>query len=1128
MSSRAEEQIAEIEAALTAQEQLRPILGDTIDVAIKVLRQRLADLRAHPTAPPVGFIHRRHSSAASSANPAERRQVTVLFADIVGFTSLSERLDPEEVVEITNKILVELAAVVSRHGGHVDKFIGDSVMALFGAPVAHEDDAARALRAALEMLKQIAPGRHRADSAHGLSLHIGINSGPVIAGHIGSQEDGSYTVMGDTVNIAARLEKAARPGQILLSATTRQLAGQGFSYVKLPDLALKGRGKPQAVYELLPSPLPGSRDPQMGRRLSGIFIARKKELAQLRELDHQTCAGKSRLVLIIGEAGIGKSRLIHEWRRQLAEKRRCTWLCGSCHQTTSAVAYGPFLDLIRHHSGIDPSHQDEATSQQRLALFGSTYFTDHFQARTILTHLLGLPTTPEEERWLHEIPGRRLRELVARLLEEFITALCRSGPVFLMIEDLHWSDPSSWELLESLATRLGNSALTLIAVSRPDPASPTRNEALWQTHMERRLCLKLSPLTARDSRSLIRRILSLQELPDSLSSLVVAKAEGNPFFLEQTLSSLIDSGALARNRKGGWEPTRRIDSTAVPSSLQGLLMSRLDSLPEPARIMAQHAAVIGRSFLYRILGRIASGDSLLDEALATMERMELIIRQEQLSDPEYIFRHALIQEVAYESLLVAKRRELHRQVGEALQENFAERLNEFSPIIGEHFLRGEIWESAGKFLTRAGQAASRIYAHAEARIYFTKALTALERAEDTPEIRRLRVEVTVSLAKVSYFGIPPREVLAYLRQARRLAAQLPSPSGEDTGDPQLLAQLDFHTGQLYYSANRMREALACYREAGDTAPELAGIQTFALGNVLVFQGHMGRARQLLERASTILTKAGDRFLLARTRAMRAYALVMMGDCCQARGEVSAALRVGREISSSHVIAAANLILSASLVYEDPIDGVVPARLALLRAREMSREADDAIFLYLTYGIMAWNLAMGGRYHEAAAEMEHCRELAKAMGEELYMVDMFTARQAEIALGLGQRSAAQNLAEQALEMSGTTGGIWAEACARRTLGRIMAAETPTIREQAEAQLQESLRLYRLGQNFMGVAHTQITIGTIRLGLGDLTGARAQWRLAAEFFTAKGLSKRQQQVQRLLASIGGGSPGEFHNC
>lgn len=1130
------EQIAGIEAAMAAQEQLRPTLGhELVEITLRALRARLADLRgtveapATPPAPDTSHLPALppHLEPDPCLNPqppspsppeAERRQVTVLFADIVGFTSLSETLDAEEVVSLTNEILIDLAETVSRYDGHVDKFMGDSIMALFGAPVAHEDDAERALRAALEMRARIASraGRHQATHGRSLALHIGINSGPVIAGHVGSVRHGSYTVMGDTVNIAARLEKAARPGQILLSNATRQLAGTGFILARLPPLSVKGKGQPLLVYELHRTREMRSRTAEAGR-LAPIFIGREQELARLRVLAGGLETGRGRLVIISGEAGIGKSRLVAEWRREQAElNHKATWLKGRCHPTTTTTAYGPFLDLLRRYTGIARA-RDEQAVRHHLARFTRRYFSDALRSRAVFVHLLAIAPTPEEDLLLQSVSARALRQLVAELLEDFFAQLCRTGPVVLLLEDLHWSDPSSLELLERLAGQLAGKPCTMVAVTRPAPTPG--HASLWQGYPERLICLKLPPLSPAASRTLIRRLLTLNTLPQSLRR-VVEKTEGNPFFLAETLRTLIDNGALARNAAGVWEPTRLLAGMSVPDTLQGLLMSRLDSLPGEAKRLAQQAAVIGRSFPYRILGRIAIRVSGIDLALGAMERVELIGKHGRTSEVEYIFRHALIQEVAYGSLLVARRRELHRRVGEAMREIFADRLGEFSGIIGEHFLLGEAWEEAAAFLTRAGEAAGRIYAHAEARSYHAKALAALAQAGDSVEIHRLRVDATVKLAKVSYFGCPPRDVLENLRSARLLAEQLPDPAGGSSGDRQRLAQIDFHTVQLYYSANRMREALGCYREvlaATPGNPEQLRSHAFALGNILVFQGHMGQAQHHLELAMTALAgDANNHFLLARARAMRAYALIMTGDCRRARSEARTALRVGLEIKSPHVIAVANLILSASLVYEDPERGVTQARRPLLRAREMAREADDAIFLYLTYGVMAWNLAMGGQYQEAEQEMDQCRAMAAKLGEELFMVDMFTARRAEIVLGLGRAEEARTLAEQAIAMAETTGGIWAEACARRTLARILSGENPPHLGAAASQLAESIRLYREGENWMGVAQTRIAWGTIRQNLGDYAGARQEWQQAAEFFAGKGLGKRLARVQALLAA------------
>ena len=1129
-----DDQFAQFEHAIAAQESLRGVLGDAVvDITVRALRAQLDALREvvlDPAAAPtttddLSARLQRHipenliaKLRAAGRIEEEHRQVTVVFADITGFISLCEGRDQEEIAEFTDAVLRELSEAVYLFEGYVDKFIGDAVMAVFGAPLAHEDDAERALRAALEMRRRLERlGQERSGwLGRSLELHVGVNTGEVIAGFSGLQM--SYRVVGDTVNTASRLGDAAPPGKIYVSRDTYRLAREAFSFLAMEPIILKGKARPVVVYEL-------ERAKFTARKTRGLtdlapaFVGRELQMGELGRVAEGLRAGRGRILAVSGEAGIGKSRLMDEWRDSLRGGGSINWVEGRCLPFTLAFAYGLFLDLMRRYAGIDEGLDEEA-ARRRLDLAVGRFFPGDLEARTLFANLMGLALAEGEREVLQGIPAKELRDKLFALVEAIFVMLASDCPTALVIEDLHWADTATHELLERLFPLAERLPLAIVMVSRPEARGSRAHATAREQHGAVFNDLVLAPLSAAAALEMASTLLSLADLPEALRLLVVRRTEGNPFYVEEMIRSLIEQGALVRSAERGWKPGPVIGRIRVPDTLHGLLMARLDRLPPETRQLAQRAAVIGRIFLRRILAKMSGGGEGIDEGLGRMVCEDLI--RQRASDPEleYLFRHALTQEVAYESLLAPRRAELHRRAGEAMEELFAARIGEFTRVIGEHFLKGEAWGKAADYLVHSGDAAASLYANAEARADYTHALLALERIPDDLGSRLRWVDTTISLARASYLGAPPKELLERLEKAERLAAALPDRDGTPGGDRLRLALVHYYMGYNHYSANRMREAIGYFSKvlvvAADLkVPELLDMPSFAIGLVLVFQGHLEKGRHLLGEAIAAFDQAGNRFLHARARGTRGLATVMMGDFVDARHDEERALELGRAINSSGVIAVANQVLSAVTIYQDQGAEAQQHSDEYTRiAIEVTSNAGETVFLYLSRGIRAWWLTMAGRFTEAAEEMDRCLALTAKVGEQLLFVDQFTARRADIALGLGRLEEARALADRAVEISQAVGGIWAEAHARRAMARILAVDSPADFDEAEEQLARSLHLYESGQNLMGQAHAEIDWGGVCRLRGDEVAARKHWGKAISLFESKGIEKRAAQVRSLM--------------
>ncbi len=581
----------EIEQAIAALEAQWSAFGeDVIATTLMVLRRHLGELEPQPAS-------------------AERKQVTVMFADISGFTAMSEKLDPEEVRSLINACFERLGAVIDRYQGHIDKFIGDEIMALFGAPMTHENDPERALRAALEMMVVLEEfnAEYGAVIPKPLALHFGINTGLVIAGGIGTRHRQDYSVMGDTVNLAARLEDLSETGEILAGEDTYRLTASLFEFEALKPVSLKGKQKPVQVYRLL-----GARaTPSQGRGIEGLFsplVGRQAELSQFKEVLARLVDGQGRLVCLIGEAGLGKSRLVAELRSGPERVEGVQWAEGrSLSHAEDAgfwVARNVFRSLLDADGQTPAAEVGEGLRTEIETLLPGQLMDIY----PYLAHLLELPLDEAAGQRVRYLESRALRQQVLAAAQAYITAKARQRPLVLIWDDLQWIDPSSLELLEALISLACSCPLLLVLLYRPARESRVWN---WQQGLSQKvgpdwhLQLELSPLTPEESRQLVGNLLGTDALPEKTCALILDKAEGNPFFVEEMIRSLIEMGAIARREDGqGWKVAAGIEDIQIPDTLQGVIMARIDRLRPETKWALQVASVVGRTFPYQVLARI--------------------------------------------------------------------------------------------------------------------------------------------------------------------------------------------------------------------------------------------------------------------------------------------------------------------------------------------------------------------------------------------------------------------------------------------------------------------------------------------------------------------------------------------
>jgi class 3 adenylate cyclase/tetratricopeptide (TPR) repeat protein len=776
---------------------------------------------------------------AGSALAGERKQVTVLFVDVSGFTSLSSRLDPEEVHGLMSRAFELMLAEVHRYEGTVNQFLGDGIMALFGAPIAHEDHARRAVHAALGIARALeAYQRELAPRGITFQARQGLNTGPVVVGAIGDDLRMDYTAVGDTTNVAARMQQAGEPGQVTIAESTYRLVHGFFETRPRGGLRVKGKAEPVAAWEVVGARETRTRlEVETDRGLTPL-VGRERELGLLLDAFERARVGQGQVVLLVGEPGIGKSRLLLELRRRLGEA--AAWEEGHCLSFGKAMAFHPLVDLVRRQVGVEEADGEAAIAakvERAVAAAGP----DLADSAPYLRGLLSVDPGPEVRAMS---PVQRRGETLEALRRLLIRAAERH-PQVLVIEDLHWIDGASEEFLAALVDSVPALRALLVFTYRPGYAHPFG---------ERSYVTRIAPaaLTAEDSARMAAAALAADGLPAEVRTLVTAKAEGNPFYVEELVKSLEESGTL-RRVAGRLELVRPAAAVAVPGSVQDVIAARIDRLADAPKRTLQLASVIGREFTRRLIDRLAEIRERTEERIHELTALELILERRRFPELAYMFKHALTQDVAYASLLVQRRRELHGLIGRAIEELYGDRLAEHCEMLAHHFTRAEDWPRALDYLLEAAEKATRAFGLRQALELYDEALAVVARLDVPVPSARL---MAIHRARADlFFGIGDftrsrQEAEALVELARREGDQ-PAVAG---GLVQIASALQW-AEDMPAAAARAREAIEIAQEAGATGSLSGGY--FVRGYVHAVGGRLDEAESDLLRAVEISRTSGD-------------------------------------------------------------------------------------------------------------------------------------------------------------------------------------------------------------------------------------------------------------------------------
>ncbi|ADO68526.1 Adenylate/guanylate cyclase [Stigmatella aurantiaca DW4/3-1] len=939
-------------------------------------------------------------SAPAPAQGGTRRLLTVLFSDLSGYTAMNEVLDPEEVSEVLGRIKEGARRIVEAHGGVVNQFVGDEVMALFGMPTAHEDDARRAVSAALEMHRfvgelsaEVAPRLGRP-----LHLHTGLTTGTVLV-RPSDIRDGLYSVTGDTVNTAARLLSKAEQDEILIGAPTSRLAAPFFQVKEREPLDLKGKARRVPAYRVLGPAARTSFEVSQRRGLTA-YIGRQKELKQLEGLLARTVAGEHMAITVAGPPGLGKSRLLYE-----VEHRALQWgmlvLHGRCEAYGSVTPYQPFLHVLRDLLGLT---EEGAPREVRARVDAAVRVLENAELERRLPFLLHLLSLNAGQNMAPGgLEGDQLRRELAETLRVLLHGLAHRLPVLLMLEDWHWADAASDAALRYLVSTIEGFPVMFL-VNHRDDYCPR-----WGSVPS--VALRLGPLQPEETASMVRALLGgAGTLPERLFAMVHERTGGNPFFIEEVCRALLE-GEEVVIEEAGPRLTRELTRLDVPDSVQAVVRARIDRLGAAEAEVLALAAVVGTDVPLRLLERLVEAPERLPDLLERLKAAEMLWEDGEGREQMYRFKHLIIHDVAYGSQMLSQRRGLHIRVGEVLEELSAIRPMEHFEALAHHYGRGEQYGKASLYAELAGDKAAQSHALEAARRQYERALEFLEKLDRTQELMRRRVELVIRWSKAALHKPSTRQVNA-LEECYAISLEIGYPKGamrcgfwagflqyalgnqaeavwhfervlplaRELGDGQMVAQIQLSLGQSFAVSTEYQQALECFSK-GMAFPPSFGVEAhaakaYAMGYLGMLHGDQGRfdeGYRCLEEGLRMVRTLGRRSLEGSVVTLQAMVRLWQGDW-NASLEAALWLRSEAERMGGPFIIAMSKTVEGFARFH--LSGGAAAITLLSEAVSWLEENDTRLALSWNQACLAEALALEGRGDEARRQAD--RALTRAL------------------------------------------------------------------------------------------------------------------------------------------------------
>jgi class 3 adenylate cyclase/tetratricopeptide (TPR) repeat protein len=944
--------------------------------------------------------------------PEERRLITALFADVSGFTSLADRLDPEQLLEVIDPVISGLSSVVGRYEGYVEKFAGDALLALFGAPVSHEDDAERALLVALEMHRELARLCDELPHDAELTLHCGVNSGHGIARILGSEARMDYAVLGDSVILAQRLESAAPKGETYVSDLTYRLTADRFEFEPVGELTLKGKSEPVTAWRLV-----GERSARRPISRRRALIGRERELESIVTAIERARGGWGDVIVVTGEPGVGKSRLT-ESAFELAEAEGLRWLQTRCLSYGAGIAYWPYADLLRTVAAIRPQTPPDEAGRALARAVPLPEAVPYF------ARLLGVATTANDQ--VAALEPEAFRRGLHESFTAWLSQTTAEGPLVLALEDAHWADPSSLDLTRELGRLCEKRPLVLYLTARPEAES-----ALEELVRGARR-IPLEPLDETGIGQLVQDVLE-GPAPTGLVRWVIERTTGNPFFVEELVRALREHEILERS-DGQWLLRPGWEEGQIPPNVEGLLASRIDLLPRPAANVLQTASVIGRVVPVPLLAAVRGDEGDLAGVLETLVQRGFfdLIGQDEV--PTVGFHHALVQDVAYSRLLRRQRRDLHRRVAEVAESLYGAG-DDVLDLLARHLYLGEAGGKAIEYLVRAGERARQLYANEEAILHFGRAA---ELIEQEPSSSERRTEILLSLADLHDLVGTYDEALRLYADVREATSDIRAFRGltaahrklgeydqalavvEEALRTEALRGLDFtplwlEQGTTLSAAGHIEEAIGVLelglaatevREDGNTAPLLA-----RLARAELMSGrHEDALRHGLEAHAQFEADDDLRALSGSARLLGSI-YTTLGRPAEAVETLQRGLELAERVGNVEEIGGCLINLGlAQLALGAFAEAIACNERAIAEFERIGHGSGRA----LGYSNLAWVLANQGEYDDAERYCEQAIELSRSIGHLLVTAET-TDTMAFIQLRRGSADDAAVRAEEAARL-----------------------------------------------------------------------------------------------------------------
>ncbi|MDA8136924.1 MAG: AAA family ATPase [Desulfobacteraceae bacterium] len=1040
-----------------------------------------------------------------SAIEGERKIVTVMFADVEGFTSLSENLDPEDVHRIMDGLFKILMDEIHHCEGTINQFTGDGVMALFGAPLAHEDHAQRACHAALAIQKAMQEYGKRINRIYGIDfkMRIGLNSGPVVVGSIGDDLRMDYTAQGDTSNLAARMESSAEPSGIWVTRNIYRQCKEFFEFESLGMIQVKGKEKPVEACRLLRAGEVKTRIAASAAKGLTRFVGRDREMETLKEAFEKVQSGEGQVVGIVGEAGVGKSRLLLEFRRALP-RGETIWLEGRCLHYGSAMPYLPVLDVIRSFIGVKEGDSERVIQDKlRQNILGLDQNLLH-----ILPPFQELLSLSVEDKAFTSLEPKQKREKTFEAIRDLLIRGSQDRPLILVVEDLHWIDRTTEEFLTYMIGFLPRTPILLLLLYRPEYTHHWGNKSYYRL-------VGVGQLSAPVSAELVGAILEGGDVVPELRDLILGRASGNPLFMEELTHTLLENGSIQKI-ENHFALAHDIASVQVPDTIQGIIAARMDRLEESLKRIMQMASVIGREFAFRILETISDIQSDLKSGLMNLQGLEFIYEKSLFPELEYIFRHALVQEVAYNSLLINRRKEIHEKIGRAIEQLYPDRLEEFCEMLAYHYSKSGNLTQAYEYLKASAKKALRNDAAFEAIRFYREAMEILSRLPQTDEMRSEQIDLVLVMQAPQRRTGFSEDYLPMLQRAEDLSEAL----GDDKKKVRVRSALGFY--YIYKGADpqlgwKYMESCLEQSEMIQDAELMIPIGSDLCATCII----SGDWQRINRTAPTVLglierCRTQDQFF---GKPYAVYELVLAqwavsttgcGDFARGESMFEKALLLARK--TGHLATEAFIEWCFGLMLISRGDGERGSRY-IQNSIKMLEESQTVIFLGLAWSCLGWSHCLLGNTETAGDLTEKGLKMHTDFGIPFWRsVCHFCCSQAYFEHGNIEQ--AHTHAELALQFSLENNEKMIQGLTRAWLGRVMAKTDPTHIDAAVQQVIQGISVLNELGIILFCGWGYFWLGEIYAEAGRKEAALINLKKAETLFREMGMDYWLSKAQRLL--------------